>query len=337
MSHPVDVHPEDLFDREQDGTLTSDQRRRLDSHTARCAACALVRSAVHDFAIERSPRLGDEALIARLTDEALGKASTVFPTPSPELRNTYIGAHPRRRRSWAVGAIVLFAATGATASFWSVRNAIVQHLMPSSPGVVVAPAEPSEPKATGALRAKVAFVTPPTVQPAEAPAESATAPAVPAAPIESTPVVRPQLAAPSRSKMAAPINEAPPAAPAADELFAAANEARRRGDSFQSMQLYWQLQRNYPGTREETTSRVLLGRLVLDRGGDPSEALTLFTRYLDASPSGTLAEEARLGKAVALTRLGSTKEERHAWQQLLAFHPTSIHAERARKRLEELR
>ena len=88
--------------------------------------------------------------------------------------------------------------------------------------------------------------------------------------------------------------------------------------------------------REETTSRVLLGRLLLDRGADPTQALGLFTRYLDESPGGTLAEEARLGRALALTRLGSAKEERQAWQQLLAFHPNSIHAERARKRLEEL-
>jgi len=108
MSHPVDVHPEDLFDREQDGTLTADERRRLDSHTLQCAACALVRSAVRDFAAQRHPAPGDDALIARLTGEALGKA-VVIPSQiiSPALRTTYTGTHPRRRRSWAVGAIVL--------------------------------------------------------------------------------------------------------------------------------------------------------------------------------------------------------------------------------------
>jgi TolA-binding protein len=137
--------------------------------------------------------------------------------------------------------------------------------------------------------------------------------------------------------MPEPINVPPPVvAPSADEIFAAANEARRRGDPQKSFELYSELARKYPGSREETTSRVLLGRLLLDRGGDPTQALGLFTRYLDESPGGTLAEEARLGRALALTRLGSAKEERQAWQQLLAFHPNSIHAERARKRLEEL-
>ena len=82
---------------------------------------------------------------------------------------------------------------------------------------------------------------------------------------------------------------------------------------------------------------MLLGRLLLDRGEDPSQALALFTRYLDASPNGTLAEEARLGRALSLQRLGRPAEERQAWQQLLSAHPNSIHAERAKKRLDELR
>jgi len=120
-------------------------------------------------------------------------------------------------------------------------------------------------------------------------------------------------------------------------LFASANEARRRGDSVQAVKLYRQLQQQFPGTREETTSRVLLGRLLLDRGEDPAQSLALFARYLSESPNGTLAEEARLGRAQALTRLGRTQEERLAWQELLSSHPKSIHAERARKRLDELR
>jgi hypothetical protein len=328
MSHPVDVHPEDLFDREQAGTLTGDERRRLDSHTLQCAACALVRSAVRDFAAQRNPVPGDDALIARLSNEALGRAATITSgTISPALRTTYTGMHPRRRRSWAVGAIVLFAATGATASFWSVRGALVQRFLTNEPAETVVPA-PVEPK-TPIARAKVA-PPPPVVQEPEA-VEDESQPI----PVVVTPVVAP-VAAP-RPRAPEPVNVPPPVlAPSADEIFAAANEARRRGDPQKSLELYSELERKYPGTREETTSRVLLGRLLLDRGSDPTQALGLFTRYLDESPGGTLAEEARLGRALALTRLGSAKEERQAWQQLLAFHPNSIHAERARKRLDEL-
>jgi TolA-binding protein len=244
------------------------------------------------------------------------------------LRTTYTGTQPRRRRSWAVGAIVLFAATGATASFWSVRGAIVQRLLTTAPAETVAPGavEPKVPIA----RAKTAPPAPVVEQPA--PVEEEAEPT----PVVVTPIAPPPIAAP-RARAPEPVNVPPPVlAPAADELFAAANEARRRGDPQKSFELYTELSRRYPGTREETTSRVLLGRLLLDRGGDPTQALGLFTRYLDESPGGTLAEEARLGRALALTRLGSAKEERQAWQQLLAFHPNSIHAERARKRLDEL-
>lgn len=331
MSHPVDVHPEDLFDREQAGTLTADERRRLDAHTLQCAACALVRSAVREFAAQRNPAPGDDALIARITNEAMGRAATVASgTIAPSLRTTYIGAHTRRRRSWAVGAIVLFAATGATASFWSVRGSIVQRLLaPPVPEAIAT--------ATVEVKAPIAH---PRVAPAPAvveepePVEEESEPV----PVVVTPVVAPApvVVAP-RPKPPEPINVPPPVlAPSADEIFAAANEARRRGDSQKSFELYTELARRYPGSREETTSRVLLGRLLLDRGGDPTQALGLFTRYLDENPGGTLAEEARLGRALALTRLGSAKEERQAWQQLLAFHPNSIHAERARKRLDEL-
>jgi TolA-binding protein len=331
MSHPVDVHPEDLFDREQDGTLSAEERRRLDSHTLQCAACALVRSAVRDFAAQRHPALGDDALIARLANEALGRATTIPPqTISPALRTTYIGTRPRRRRSWAVGAIVLFAATGATASFWSVRGAIVQHLLTTTPEETPAPA-PVEAKAPVA-RAKAAPVKPVTDEPEAVDVEPEPTPVV-VIPVPPPPAVAARRRAPE------PINVPPPAVvePSADDLFTAANEARRRGDPQKSFELYSLLARTYPGSRQETTARVALGRLVLDRGGDSTQALGLFTRYLDENPGGTLAEEARLGRALALTRLGSAKEERQAWQQLLAFHPNSIHAERARKRLDELR
>jgi TolA-binding protein len=329
MSHPVDVHPEDLFDREQDGTLTAEERRRLDSHALQCAACSLVRTAVRDFAAQRNPAPGDDALIARLSGEALGRAATISSgTISPALRTTYIGAHPRRRRSWAVGAIVLFAATGATASFWSVRGSIVQRFLANAPAEEIAPA-PALPKAPIA-RAKAAPAPPVVEEPAVE--EAAEPTLVVVTPVAPTPVAAIRLRAPE------PVNVPPPVvAPAADELFAAANDARRHGDAQKSFELYTQLARNYPGSREEMTARVALGRLLLDRGGEPTQALGLFTRYLDESPGGTLAEEARLGRALALTRMGSAKDERQAWQQLLAFHPNSIHAERARKRLDELR
>ncbi len=295
MNHPVDVHPEDLLDRERDGALTLEDRRRLDAHAAWCSACALVRRAGTDFAVERITWRDDEA--------------------SRAPQSAFIARSRRRRRSWTVAAVVMFAATGATASLWSVRRFLVAHPVVSPPPSLAATAEPR--KAPAAKPAEIAAVT---VGPETAPQ----APKAVHARAANAATTRPKAA------------EEPVVAPPADQLFAAANEARRRGDSSQAIKLYGQLQQQHAGTREETTSRVLLGRLLLDRGEDAAQALTLFTRYLDTNPNGTLAEEAHLGRAVALMRLGRAQEERQAWQQLLSFHPHSIHAERARRRLDEL-
>jgi TolA-binding protein len=102
------------------------------------------------------------------------------------------------------------------------------------------------------------------------------------------------------------------------------------------VRLYRELADLFPGTREEVTSRVSLGRLLLDRMGNPGRALQLFESYLSAAPDGTLAEEARLGRALCLGRLGRSDEERGAWEDLLASHPDTVHQARARARLEEL-
>jgi TolA-binding protein len=222
---------------------------------------------------------------------------------------------------------MLFAATGATASFWSVRHVIVSRLLVKAPTQAPLPEaaekEAPAPRVAGAGRAesppRIDFVAPPLEPVAPAP------PARLAPPSAGSPA----LARSRASEEVAPLG--------ADQVFAAANDARRRGDSVLAVKLYRQLQQQFPGTREELTSLALLGRLLLDRGEDPAQSLALFTRYLAESPNGTLAEEARSGKALSLMRLGRAQEERQAWQELLSSHPKSIQAERARKRLDELR
>jgi len=314
MTHPVDVHPEELLDREQLGLLSADEQRRLDAHATQCAACALVRSASVDFASERAPAKGDDAMAERLIAAAMGRPLASTPPPSG------YSSQRRKRSAWAVAAVVMFAATGATASFWSVRHVFIQRLL-----VNPAPVAQAAPTIASETVGRAAAPKPANPIPVEDPVPAVVdeAPALPAV-HEAPTAARPKVEA-----------EAP--LPSADDVLTAANEARRRGDSALAMKLYRQLQQQFPGSRQETTSRMLLGRLLLDRGEDPSQALALFTRYLDASPNGTLAEEARLGRALSLQRLGRPAEERQAWQQLLTAHPNSIHAERAKKRLDELR
>jgi TolA-binding protein len=307
MNRSVDVHPEDLLDHERGGTITKDELARLDAHTTVCAPCAVARSAVRDFEVERRSQPGDAALINRISNVALQVAS--LPVPTSGYRSSFKLSAPRRtRRAWAVAGVLLFAATGATASFWSVRHAIVSRLLVKVPSQAPVPA--AEPRTSHVQK----LSNPPRVE--------FTLP-----PVDVAPVPPSKTSAPKTR----PAEEAQTTTP--EQLYAAANEARRH-DPAEAMRLYHQLQQQFPGTREEVNSRFTLGRLLLDRGEDPAQALALFTRYLAAN--GTLAEEARLGRATALGRLGRTQEERQAWQELLSFHPNSIHAERARRRLDEL-
>jgi hypothetical protein len=315
MNHQVDMHPEELLDHERNGELTPEERERLDSHTKKCAPCALVRAATRDFEAERKSVPGDAALINRISGVALEAAATLA-GPASGHRSAFVRSRPRRvRRAWAIAGVLMFAATGATASFWSVRHVLVSRLFVNTPSQ--APAPPPQPK--------------------EAPPPRAAGPRVEFTPLEA-PVPAPQAArAPAPRVTTAPKAAEEPAL-SAEQILTAANEARRHGDSVQAAKAYRQLmQPPYAGTRESSLARFNLAKMLQERGEDPGQTLALFTSFLAESPNGTLAEEARLGRAVALQRLGRPQEERQAWQDLLSSHPQSIHAERARKRLDELR
>lgn len=120
----------------------------------------------------------------------------------------------------------------------------------------------------------------------------------------------------------------------AAELFAQANEARRKRDVAGARALYLELQARYPRSAEASTSYVTLGRLELDHGRS-SAALAQYDRYL-ASGSTELREDALAGRASALESLGRGEEEKRAWQALLAAYPTSLFAPHARQRLSAL-
>jgi hypothetical protein len=116
-------------------------------------------------------------------------------------------------------------------------------------------------------------------------------------------------------------------------LFAGLARARREGDATQARRLYQRLVVGHRGSREELTARVLVGQLALSRPSGAAEALDLFDAYLRSDPAGVLAEEARLGRALALGRLGRVADERAAWEELLRQHPQTVHEARARARL----
>jgi TolA-binding protein len=121
----------------------------------------------------------------------------------------------------------------------------------------------------------------------------------------------------------------------AGSLFREANQARRRGDRAEAIELYGSLQRLFPATAEATLSLVSLGGLLLENGST-SAALLQFDRYL-ASAASRLTAEALYGRGRALRALGRKNDETKNWQSLLKSYPNSPYSGEARARLEKLR
>lgn len=142
----------------------------------------------------------------------------------------------------------------------------------------------------------------------------------------------------SRSRERSPERPRPAASvvPAsASELLERANAARRRAEFARADEIYAELEREHPGSREANVGRVSHGRLLLDQLGRPDAAAVAFATYLAENPTGNLAAEARVGRARALDAAGRPDEAREAWLDLLRAHPNSIHADRARRALAE--
>jgi len=205
-------------------------------------------------------------------------------------------ARPRSRWPFLLAAAALLVGAGALARSW---------LGPRTAGSAPAPQAPVEAPVVVPAASETATPSPPPVE---------SAAAVPAS--------------------ALPVSSAAPKAPSAAELFARANQARRDRHDDEAVRLYRELQRRYPESREAQASRVTLGQLLLDTKND-KQALGEFDGYLSGS-KGSVSEEAQVGRARALGRLGRTAEERAAWQELLQRYPSSVHAPEARTRLKAL-
>jgi TolA-binding protein len=126
-----------------------------------------------------------------------------------------------------------------------------------------------------------------------------------------------------------------PPASSPDTLLREAQDAFAAKDTAGARRKYQALIRQHPRSAEARAARVSLGRIEL-AGGRARRALTLFDRYLD-SAGGNLRREAELGRIEALGKLGRPDAERVAIERFLAKHPSTVHAQRLRTRLESLR
>jgi hypothetical protein len=290
-------HPEVLLDRERRGELSADERTQLHDHLRECDACRLERAMRESVDLPLTS--DDDLLLARATQRA--EASFLR---SREERFAGPGV---RWSAIAAALVVVGVGFAAGAAVWPglVRRFGQSHAAPSSAIATTSPGR---------------GVFDPTPTPSLAVAEEPTeveAPALPAAPGEAPPPA-------ARGRQA----EGP------GEVFARANQARRRGEAENAARLYRDLQTQFPRSREAVVSCVTLGRLMLDRLNQPARALAQFDRYLTGVHQGGLREEALIGRALALAQLRRGAEEQGAWRVLLDEFPDSIYSERARARLE---
>lgn len=127
-----------------------------------------------------------------------------------------------------------------------------------------------------------------------------------------------------------------PAAPerSPDDLLRAANHLRGERRWGEAERTYLEVTGAYPGTHAAYVAQVAAANIRLERLNRAGPAARLFRAAIRIG--GPLDPEARDGLARALRRTGDRRGERRALEGLLARHPRSAYAARARERLEAL-
>ena len=347
-----ELHPEEALDLYEEGGLGPRELEALKAHLARCPSCA----AHVQWRADVRARLAEAGVGGaegwRLAAAALAPQSI----PAPVQAEARPAGRGRRRMMVAAAVVAVSLISGAaSAKLWPTIERAWQRL--SAPARSAAPAQPRPPRPTAlppAPGSENREPPPPAARPAPAAARppitfrsAATSPGQHrrqrldglAGRGGPAPSPRPaKIEAPAPAPVDAPAIDgsarAQPAVSAA-RLFADVAQARRGGWLTEAHRAYGQLVARFPGSREERAASVLLGQLTLEVG-EPGDALARFERYLATDPNGALAEEARLGRALVLEQLGQRDDARRAWQELLQKHGRSIHAGRARARLESL-
>jgi TolA-binding protein len=304
--------PEDLSTRSRRGATGAEEERELSRALDASATLRVAHRVGLDFDRATAVRAGDEDLILAAADRAL--AGLVPGANSRVVLRAPSRKHPRKIAA-ALVAAAMISASGMAAAWWT-GIAKVPWLPPAPETARTETAAPSARKVHA--RANVPRPEPAPValpEPEPAPVETA-APEAPAAQIAAEPVRRPGRAV---------------AELGAAELFRGANAARRAGDFTGARRLYSRLIAKYPGSDEAQLSEVSLGKLLL-ASGEAVEAEREFRHYLSGARA-PLAEEALVSQAESFHAMNRGGDERKAWARLLATHPNSVYAARARTRL----
>lgn len=331
----VDLHPDDLLDKDARGELSASELTRLEAHLSRCETCRFEREVRSDFADELSDEeeLSPQALLALMEGMPVPAADddkiALLPpepeepiTPEEEALIAKLSKRPSKVRRYVrvllLVAAALMLATGATASGVAAR--VWAHM--STAFAVEHGDEVTD---------QVTSTQTPATQPARV-----SAPVV-ARPSATEPVVRDET--PTSAPPPPVVVETAPKPVAfvtptenAASLFEQANQARRGGDYGRAIALNRRLETTYPSSREAHVSYATVGRLLLDRG-DAAGALASFDAYQRKGP-GPMDEAVIVGRATALERLGREDEARTAWGALLMAYPDTPYREHAEARFK---
>jgi transmembrane sensor len=111
----------------------------------------------------------------------------------------------------------------------------------------------------------------------------------------------------------------------AKQLFEAANRARAAGDASGAAQGYRKLLDEYPRDSRAPLAAFELGRLQMDRLGQPAQAVSSLKRALASSSGGGFREDAMARLVMAHAATGARAACSHARIAYLKQYPNGVH------------
>jgi len=291
---------EDLSVRSRQGTLSEAERLIWERARAANPTLSVAYRVGVDFDRVALVQSGDDQLVARMADRTLDRAR-----PRPRFVSV------RRRVVLALAAALTVAGSAVA---W--RGGLLRRSSFVSGGDSARVQQPAggaraKPVSDGQLLGPTRAVAPPSVAP---------------------PSVAPRLL--NAASDAGRATALPPTTVEdAAALFGEAAAARRSSDFGRARLLYLRLESAFPASAEARLARVSLGKVLLLMGR-ASEAEQQFAQY--SSAGGPLAEEALVGQAQSLARLGRGSDEQRVWQRLLHDFPNSVYTSEATQRLSVL-
>lgn len=311
---PSAPDPEDLSVRARQGSLSEAERPALERALASSQTLAVAHRVGTDFDRIGLVRSGDDELVARLADLTLDSAR-------PRSRVALV----RRRLLLGLAAALTMAGSAAA---W--HGAALLRSAPLAPSLASPAPKPVSSAHVTRLGTPEALKPPAAVVPPSEPSPSEPSPSEPS-PVAALPAVSANLASTTDSARATAT--LPRSVEDAAALFREAAAARRSSDFGRARLLYLRLERDFPGSAEAQLTPVSLGKvlLLMGRAGEAERQFSLYS-----SSGGALSEEALVGRAQSLARLGRVSDEQDVWQRLLRDFPRSVYAGEANQRLSAL-